>query len=68
MFQKLDYLFDGININRWKDSFDLSDPLLDIFQFSYELKLKLYNNHIINGKILSKSVSWLIVNRILAKS
>ena len=65
MFQKLDCLFEDININRWKDSFDLLDPLLDIFKFSYELQLKLSNNPIItNGKILSKSVSWFIVNKI----
>jgi hypothetical protein len=65
MFQKMDCLFENININRWKDSFDLSDPLLDIFQFSHKLKLQLYNTPIIiNRKILSKSISWFIVNKI----
>lgn len=65
MFQKLDYLFEDININRWKDNFNLSDPLLDIFQFSHKLKMKLYDAPIIiNGKILSKSASWSIVNKI----
>jgi len=65
MFLKMDGLFENVNINRWINSFDLSDPLLDIFKFSYELKLKLNDTNIItNGKILSKSPTWLIINKI----
>ena len=65
MFQKIDRLFENININRWKDSLNSSDPLLDIFQFCHQLKLKLNDAPIIiNGTILSKSVTWLIVNKI----
>ena len=59
MFQKMDLLFENINIYRWIHSFDLSDPLLDIFQFEYNFKL-----HNPDNKILSKSPTWLIVNKI----
>jgi len=59
MFQKMDSLFENINMYRWIHSFDLSDPLLDIFQFGDKLK---FND--INNKILSKSPTWLIINKI----
>jgi len=59
MFQKMDSLFENINIYRWIHSFDLLDPLLDIFQFGDKLKL---NNT--NSKILSKSPTWLTINKI----
>jgi len=59
MFQKMDSLFENINIYRWIHSFDLSDPLLDIFQFGS--RLKLYNT---DRKILSRSPTWLIINGI----
>jgi len=48
MFQKIDNIFENININRWRD------PLIEIFQFSEKFTLKLnHSNIIINGKILS---------------
>lgn len=58
MFQKIDKLFENVNINRWKETFNQSDPLLSIFQFSSQLNLN------IKSKILSESVSWLIVKKI----
>jgi len=65
MFQKIDHIFENLNMNRWKGSFDLSDPLVDIFKFCYKLKLKINEGPIvINSKILSTRVSWLIVNKI----
>jgi len=65
MFQTMDKLFENININRWIHSFDKSDPLIQIFEFSNELILKLNDIPIImNGKILSQSSSWLIINKI----
>lgn len=59
MFQKIDKLFENVNITRWKDTFSQSDPLLTIFQFSSQLNLK------IKSKILSESVSWLIVKKMI---
>jgi hypothetical protein len=55
----MDLLFENINIYRWIHSFDLLDPLLDIFEFGSQLKL---NN--LDNKILSKSPTLLIVNKI----
>jgi len=64
MFEKIDLIFDNININRWVNTFEESDPLISIFQFD-ELPLKLNNtNIIINEKDLSKSVTWLAIKKI----
>ena len=64
MFQKIDHIFEKANMNRWKGSFNSSDPLLNVFEFGYKLQLKMNGVPIIiNGLILSRSVTWLIVNR-----